>query len=122
MISERAFRALVAQALEALPEPFRPYLDQVEVVVEDAPESTLLEDLGIPAEEGLYGLYEGPSLPERHPDQFDLPSRIILYRLPLSQDFPDPEELREEILTTVLHEFAHHLGIEDDRLDELGWE
>ena len=122
MITERAFRALVSQALAELPEEFRPYLDQVDVVVEDAPGQELLDDLEIPEDEGLYGLYEGPSLAERHPDQFDLPSRIILFRLPLCEDFPDPEELRSEILTTVLHEFAHHLGIQDDRLDELGWE
>lgn len=122
MISERAFRALVAQALEHLPEAFLPSLDQVDVVVEDTPDVDLLEDLGIAPEEGLYGLYDGPSLLERHPDEFDLPSRIILYRLPLSEDFPDPEALRDEILKTLLHEFAHHLGLEDARLDELGWD
>ncbi len=122
MISERAFRALVAQALEQLPVEFRPCLDQVEVVVEDEPGLELLRELDMSEEEGLYGLYEGPSMPERHPDQFDLPSRIILYRLPLGFDFPEPEELRGEILKTLLHEFAHHLGIEDGRLDELGWD
>lgn len=120
--SERAFRALVRAALEQLPEPFLPYLDQVDVVVEDAPSEALLTEMDIPEDEGLYGLYEGPSLPERHPEIHDLPSRIILYRLPLCEDFPDPEDLKDEILRTLLHEFAHHLGIADDRLDELGWE
>ncbi len=121
-MTERGFRALVAQALQELPEAFLPGLDQVDVVVEEAPSPELLADLGIPQDEGLYGLYEGPSLLERSPDLPELPSRIILYRLPLCEDFTDPVELRGEVIRTLLHELAHHLGIEDDRLDELGWD
>ena len=48
------------------------------------------------------------------------PNRITLFRLPLQEDFPDPRDLEAEVRLTVLHELAHHLGIDDDRLDELG--
>ena len=49
-----------------------------------------------------------------------LPNRITLFRLPLEEDFPDPDDLAEEVRITVIHELAHHLGIDDDRLGELG--
>ena len=59
----------------------------------------------------------GPSTPPTGPRR---PNRITLFRLPLEEDFPDADELEEEVRMTVLHELAHHLGIDDDRLDELG--
>ena len=49
-----------------------------------------------------------------------IPNKISLFRLPLEEDFPDPRDLADEVRATVLHELAHHLGIDDDRLDELG--
>ena len=53
-------------------------------------------------------------------DWVALPNRITLFRLPLEEDFPDPDDLAEEVRITVIHELAHHLGIDDDRLGELG--
>jgi predicted Zn-dependent protease with MMP-like domain len=50
------------------------------------------------------------------------PNKITLYRLPLEEDFPDPEELAEEVRRTVVHEIAHHAGFSDRRLKELGYE
>ena len=119
--TDHAFNRLVAEALELIPEEFRPYLENVEIVVEDWPSEDLLEAMGIPEDEGLYGLYTGTPLPERPYDYAALPDRIILFSGPLLADFPAPEELRREVALTVLHEIAHHFGIAEARLDELGF-
>ncbi|MBI3132171.1 MAG: metallopeptidase family protein [Acidobacteria bacterium] len=104
----QAFRKLVDEALESLPTEFRPYLDNVVIQIEEG-------------EGDLYGLYLGTPLPERGHDPSPYPDRILLYRRALEQDFPDPEELRREVITTVLHELAHHFGLGEDRLEDLGW-
>jgi len=57
---------------------------------------------------------------EWHSDWLMVPNRITLFRMPLEDDFPDPDDLAQEVRITVIHELAHHLGIDDDRLDELG--
>jgi len=69
---------------------------------------------------GMYGLYEGVPRTDYAADWAASPNRITLFRLPLQEDFPDPRELEDEVRLTVLHELAHHLGIDDERLDELG--
>ena len=114
------FNHLVQEALGQVPLEFRPYLENVEVVLEDWAPLSLLEEMGVPEDEDLYGLYQGTPLTERPHDHAQLPDRIILYQGPLEEDFPDPEELRSEIVITVLHELAHHFGIGEERLEELG--
>ena len=74
-----------------------------------------------PDDPDLYGLYEGVPLPERGDWAGALPDRIRIFRLPLVESFPDPAELEHEIRITVLHELAHYFGIDEDRLDELGY-
>ena len=74
-----------------------------------------------PDDPDLFGLYEGVPLPERGDWAGALPDRIRIFRLPLVDSFPDPTELEEEIRITVLHELAHYFGIDEDRLDELGY-
>jgi predicted Zn-dependent protease with MMP-like domain len=74
------------------------------------------------AEPDIYGIYDGVALPDRDGGEPVEPARIHLYRAPLVADFGhDPAELAEEIRVTVLHEIAHHFGIDDDRLEELGY-
>jgi predicted Zn-dependent protease with MMP-like domain len=68
----------------------------------------------------MYGLYEGVPRTDYGADWVAAPNRITLFRLPLEEDFPRPGDLEQEVRRTVLHELAHHLGIDDDRLDELG--
>jgi len=119
-MTDHAFEGLVAEALDLIPAEFRPYLDNVEIIVEDWPSPELLSAMDIPEEEGLYGLYSGTPLPERPFDHAGLPDRITLYRQALLEDFPDRDELRREVALTVLHEVAHHFGIDEDRLEELG--
>jgi len=121
-VSDRAFRRLVDEALALIPAEFKPYLAGVPVVIEDWAPDALLDDLGVPEDETLYGLYSGHALTEGPPQPGDLPPRITLYRGPLLEDCEDEEDLRDEITTTVVHEIAHHFGIDEERLEELGWD
>ncbi len=108
-----AFEEHVQRALASLPSDLREAMSNVEIVVED--ENTEDPD--------LYGLYLGIPLTERGSGYAGvLPDKIAIYRLPLEEEFGhDAAVLEDEIRITVLHEIAHHFGIDDDRLDELGW-
>ncbi|HSC93117.1 MAG TPA: metallopeptidase family protein [Gaiellaceae bacterium] len=106
------FEEQVRAALDELPPHLARALENVAVVVEDEH----------PDDPDLFGLYEGIPLTERSSlDGGQLPDRITIYRRPLEEEFVDPDELREEIRVTVLHELAHYFGIDEDRLDELGY-
>lgn len=120
-MSEARFRQLVDEALALVPEEFRPYLAGVPVVIEAWAPDALLDELGVPEDETLYGLYSGRALTEGPAETGELPPRITLYRGPLLEDCEDEADLRDEIATTVIHEVAHHFGISEDRLEELGW-
>ena len=103
----RRFEDLVAIALAEIPMPFAAALDEVAIVIEDEPTPEQLRENELEPDDTLYGLYAAPN-------------RISLFRLPLEADFADPDELAEEVRITVIHELAHHLGIDDDRLHDLG--
>jgi predicted Zn-dependent protease with MMP-like domain len=106
------FEDHVRHALDSLPSELREAMSNVEIVVED-------ENRDDP---DLYGLYLGIPLPERHDYAGVLPDKIAIYRLPLEAEFGhDRELLEDEIRVTVLHEIAHHFGIDEDRLGELDW-
>ena len=110
---DAAFESLVVDELDQLPDDMVDGLENVVFVVEDRPEDGSLD---------LLGLYDGAPHTER--DAYGgrvLPDRIILYRLPLCAEAADHDELADEVLVTVVHEVAHHFGIDDDRLAELGW-
>jgi predicted Zn-dependent protease with MMP-like domain len=115
-----AFERLVDRALASIPSPFRESLREVAIVVEQEPSDAQLDDNGLDLDESLYGLYEGVPRTEWQADSAMVPNRITLFRIPLEEDFPEPRALEEEVRRTVVHELAHHLGIDDDRLDELG--
>ena len=121
-LSDHAFRRLVHEALAQVPEEFRGYLDGVPVVIEDWAPDELLDALGVPEDETLYGLYSGHPITEGPPGSGELPPRITLFRAPLLEDCANAAELRDEVTTTVLHEIAHHFGIDEERLRELGWD
>ena len=108
------FEQHVRAALDSLPAHIAETLQNVAVVVEDEH----------PEDPDLFGLYEGVPLPERGTDYGgQLPDRISIYRLPLVDEFgADPGELEDEIRVTVLHELAHYFGIDEDRLEELGYD
>ena len=114
------FEELVERALAGIPDPFRAALDEVAIVIDDDLSPQQRTDNGLRPGEDLYGLYEGVPRTEYSADWGPVPNRITLFRLPLEEDFADPLDLAEEVRITVIHELAHHLGIDDDRLDELG--
>ena len=106
------FEEHVRAALDGLPPHIAEALQNVAVVVEDEH----------PDDPDLFGFYEGVPLTERGYQAGSLPDKIAIYRLPLEEEFgDDPAVLEEEIRITVLHEIAHHFGIDDDRLTDLGW-
>ena len=116
------FQHLVQEALALIPAEFQPHLENVELIVEEEPDKATRRRLGMRRDETLYGLYEGTPLTERLQGQPLLPDRIRIFRRPLVEDFPDPDALKREVALTVLHEIAHHFGIDEDRLEELGFD
>jgi predicted Zn-dependent protease with MMP-like domain len=114
------FEELVGRALDAIPEPFARALDEVAIVIEDEPSKAQLRESGLGPDEGLYGLYEGVPRIEYGADWAFVPNKITLFERALVEDFTDPEELEHEVWVTVIHELAHHLGIDEGRLHELG--
>ena len=116
------FERLVERALDGIPDPFRAALAEVAVVIEDDATDEQLEISGLDPADGLYGLYEGTPRTAWGADMVAFPNKISLFQIPLEEDFPDPDELAQEVRLTVIHELAHHLGIDDDRLEELGVE
>ncbi len=108
------FEEHVRRALESLPPDLRQAMSNVEIVVEE-------ENREDP---DLFGLYLGVPLTDRGSSYAGvLPDKIAIYRRPLEDEFADdPDGLEDEIRITVLHEIAHHFGIDEDRLSELGWE
>ncbi len=104
------FERLVRNAIEALPERFRSRLDNVEIVIEDSA-----------GNDHLLGHYRGVPLPNRGSGYGGvLPDKITIYRRPIERRARTADELAEQVRITVWHEIAHHFGIDDDRLKELG--
>jgi predicted Zn-dependent protease with MMP-like domain len=111
-MSATRFEELVADALDTVPSGLMDLLDNVVILVEE-------QD---PDDPDLLGLYEGYALTERGSDYAGvLPDRILIFRRPLLAMCDSPEEVVKEVRITVVHEIAHHFGIDDHRLHELGW-
>lgn len=108
------FERCVDAALDAIPDDLLAMIDNVAILVED----------DAPADDpDLLGLYDGIPLTERFADYGGvLPDRIFIFRRNLLDYCEDTEQLVDEITATVVHELAHHFGIDDDRLAELGWD
>lgn len=103
---------MVARALDELPEEFRRRLDNVEIVIED-----------LPGRGDLLGLYHGIPQTDRGMGYAGvLPDKITIYQVPIERRAKSPEDLERQVRVTVLHEIAHHFGISDERLRELGWD
>jgi predicted Zn-dependent protease with MMP-like domain len=111
-LTRREFELLVADALDEIPQELTAAMDNVVVLVEDRH----------PTEPELLGLYEGVALTERDSSYGGvLPDRITLYQDAITEICADRDEVVEEVAVTVVHEVAHHFGIDDARLDELGY-
>jgi predicted Zn-dependent protease with MMP-like domain len=120
-VPREEFERLVARALADLPEEFGQHMGNVEVVVEDWPGPEHYGERGLPRGALLLGLYHGVPLTKRsawsvHP----MPDRITIFQGPIEQITQTPDEIVAQVRRTVLHEIAHHFGISDQRLRELG--
>ena len=114
VMGEEEFEHAVADALDSIPDELARLMSNVAVLVEDEPP---------PDEPELLGVYEGTPLTERDGwwDAGSLPDRITIFKGPLERMCTDQQDLREEIAVTVVHEVAHHFGIDDATLHDLGW-
>ena len=108
--------AIVVEALERLPAPFRDRLGSVAIVIEDEPTP---EQLASVRAHGLYGLYQGVPRTAWAADGASYPSKITIFRGPLTRANRTPARLAAAVTDTVYHEIAHHFGISDARLHEL---
>jgi predicted Zn-dependent protease with MMP-like domain len=107
------FEELVGDALDDLPPQLQRLMDNVVILVADDPP---------PGEPDLLGLYEGYALTERGADYAGvLPDRITIFRRPILAMCDSEDDVVEEVAITVVHEIAHHFGIDDARLHQLGW-
>ncbi len=112
-LGRERFEELVADALDAIPGQLLDLLDNVVIQVEDDPP---------PEDPDLLGVYEGHALNTRGWDYGGvLPDRIVIYRNPILRMCDDERDVADEVTVTVVHEIAHHFGIDDARLHELGW-
>lgn len=120
-MDSETFETLVAQAIESIPEAFLETLDNVEIVVEEWPDRHTLRVAGVQSPYGLLGFYHGVPLTERT-TQYGLvaPDKISIYRRPIEAQCRTIDELRALVRRVVLHEIAHHFGIDDDRLHTIG--
>ncbi len=118
---ERArFERLVAEALEKIPDEIGAGMDNLDVVVDDWPTQSQMLGSGIEEGEYLLGLYEGLPLTERYDYSMVLPDKITLFQGAIEAVCSTDEEVVQEVRDTVIHEVAHHFGIDDERLREMG--
>ena len=112
-MSRERFEELVGEALDEVPADLLNVMNNVVILVEDAPPDGSMS---------LLGLYEGHALTSRGWDYAGvLPDRITIYRLPTLNVCDTETDVIDEVAITVVHEIAHHFGIDDHRLHELGW-
>jgi predicted Zn-dependent protease with MMP-like domain len=121
-MSMKKFAAVVRRAIESLPDEIKRHLENVVIDIDEEPSVEFLRDAGFTDEEisegdTLYGYFmpmEGVAASE----MLENPNRIIIFRNPLEEDFPDPRDLLIEIRKTVVHEIAHHFGLSDRDLEK----
>jgi len=118
-VSEERFEAMVADALDTIPDELAEQMENVAVMVQDWPTAAQLDGRS----GTLLGLYEGVDLPRRSPMGYTgvMPDKITIFRGPLSARARDEADLARQVRVTVLHEVGHYFGLSEDRLHELGW-
>ena len=111
-VSNERFEELAAEALASLPAELAAMMENVAVIVEDQAQGR-----------SLFGLYEGVPLTQRGPMSYSgvMPDRITLYQSTICRYSDDEIDVMRQVRKTVIHEVAHHFGISDPRLEELGW-
>ena len=120
--SRRRFDLLVRQALASLPAHLRAGLDTVEIVVRDRPSEDIIEHAGLTESDELFGFYEGRPLTEGGDDEgVPVVNTIWIFREPHLAAADDDDSLAREVMRTVVHEVAHHMGLDEDDVEKLGF-
>jgi predicted Zn-dependent protease with MMP-like domain len=120
-MNRQTFERLVAQALDELPEKFRQKLDNVEIVVDDWPDPETLRLANVRHPAGLLGFYHGvPQTKRTHNYGLVLPDKISIYQRPIEMRCHTMAQVRATVGRVLRHEIAHHFGISDERLREIG--
>jgi predicted Zn-dependent protease with MMP-like domain len=111
-VSKERFEEMISDALDAIPAELAAHMDNVAIFVEDEA-----------ASRRLFGLYEGIPLTKRsgYGHGAAMPDKITLYRMTICSSCSTEQEVAEQVRSTLIHEVAHHFGIDDPRLRELGW-
>ena len=122
-MERRRFEELVEEAVAEIPEPFRAYLENVEIVIENDPSPSLLRGMGLdPRRDSLFGLYQGVPLTDRGAnDSMLLPDRITIFYRPLVRSFATPDAIRREVRRTVIHEIGHFFGLDEEQIQKDGF-
>lgn len=121
-MDDSTFDRILRDTLASLPADLKKALDTVQVVVQEWPSPEQLNNAGFDPDEVLYGLFEGVPLPEKSfPDTQYLPDRVVVFKGPLEEDFPDPRELEREIRLTLVHELGHYFGFSEEDLEKRGF-
>ena len=118
-IPREQFERLVSQALSDLPDEFRHSLQNVDIVVDDVASMNQIVGTGIENAMDLLGLYEGIPLTERYGYDMVLPDKVTIFQKPIESICDTEEEVAEEISKTLIHEIAHHFGLDDEHLNQL---
>jgi predicted Zn-dependent protease with MMP-like domain len=119
-MTRKQFERLVEEALQTIPRRFRREMQNVAVIVEDAPSADLLEDMGIDPPDTLFGLYQGVPLTERSWSYSStLPDRIVIFQHPIEDACESDDEIIVAIGETVIHEFGHYFGLSEEEIEEI---
>jgi predicted Zn-dependent protease with MMP-like domain len=122
-VTKKSFEALVRKAIDRIPSEFQAAMKNIAILIEDWPGPEAEDWMEDDPEGALYGFYQGTPLPERTADDSGmLPDIIYLYRKPLEEDFPNPDDLVREIEITLVHEIAHYFGFDEDILARYGYD
>jgi len=121
-VSERRFDGIVKRAVSAIPEEIRKHLDNIVISVLPRPSREMRKEMGLRPGDEVLGLFHGVALVERSITAPPLyPDTIFLFQGPLEEMCETEEELEEQIEITVVHEVAHYIGMDEERLAELGY-
>ena len=122
-LNPREFDKVVRRAIRRVPNEIRDHLENILISVKKRPPADILDEMGLPRDYPLLGVYTGASLMERSSSYPPLyPDTIFIFQEPLEEMCRTVEELEEQIEITVVHEIAHYLGMTEDELYDLGYE
>ena len=119
-MNRHEFQALVAEAVQTIPEKFRNAMQNIAIVIEDEPSLETLQEVGIEPPDTLLGLYQGTPLTERQWAHGNiLPDKITLYQFPIEDESEDEEDVIVAIGETLIHEVGHYFGLSEEEIEDI---